>query len=119
MEIRRQVLGDPHVDRAEQLKTDFDEEFQRFLTETAWGTVWARGTLDRKTRHLVTIAMLVAAGNEHELPMHLRATRNTGISLAELKEVFLQAAIYAGLPAANRAFAIAKQVFSEPEGPAP
>jgi 4-carboxymuconolactone decarboxylase len=114
MEIRRQVLGDRHVDRAEARTTEFDQGFQRFITETAWGTVWAGGTLDLKTRHLVTIAMLVAMGNEHELPMHLRATRNTGVTAAELREVFLQAAIYAGVPAANRAFALAKEILAEP-----
>jgi 4-carboxymuconolactone decarboxylase len=117
MAIRRRVLGDRHVDRAEERKTDLDEDFQRFVTETAWGTVWARGTLDVKTRHLVTIAMLVALGNEHELPLHLRATRNTGVTPAELREVFLQAAIYAGVPAANRAFALAKEVLAEPGEP--
>jgi 4-carboxymuconolactone decarboxylase len=117
MQIRRQVLGDQHVNRAAAIKTDFDDDFQRFVTETAWGTVWARGTLDLKTRHLLTIAMLVASGNEHELLIHLRATRNTGITREELKEVFLQAAIYAGVPAANQAFAIARQVFSEAAEP--
>lgn len=79
--------------------------------------MWARGTLDLKTRHLVTIAMLVASENEHELKMHLRATRNTGVTAAELREVFLQAATYAGVPAANRAFALAKEAFAEPAGP--
>ena len=113
MRIRRQVLGEEHVARAEARKTDLDADFQRFITETAWGKVWARGTLDLKTRHLVTIGMLVACGKDHELPMHLRATRNTGVTREELKEVFLQAALYAGLPAANRAFAVAKQVFDE------
>jgi 4-carboxymuconolactone decarboxylase len=117
MRIRRQVLGDSHVDRAEERKTDFDDGFQRFVTETAWGTVWAGGTLDLKTRHLVTIAMLVAMGNEHELAMHLLATRNTGVTPGELREVFLQAAVYAGVPAANRAFALAKEVLFGPAGP--
>lgn len=122
MKVRRQVLGDSHVDRAEERKTELDQDFQRFITETAWGTVWSRGTLDLKTRHLLTIAMLVAMGNEHELPIHLAATRNTGVTPAELREVFLQAAIYAGIPAANRAFALAKEILAEqaaPPGEAP
>ena len=113
MAIRRAVLGDIHVDRAEALKTSLDADFQRFITEAAWGDVWARPGLDRKTRHLLTITMLAALGKENELAMHLRATRNTGITPDEVKEVFLQVAIYAGVPAANTAFAIAKKVFAE------
>lgn len=113
MEIRRQVLGDAHVDRAQSEITEFDKDFQRFITETAWGAVWARFGLDRKTRHLVTIAILAALGKEHELEMHLRATRNTGVNADEVREVFHQIAIYAGVPAANRAFAIGKGVFAE------
>jgi 4-carboxymuconolactone decarboxylase len=111
--IRRAVLGDAHVDRAEANKTAFDADFQRFITETAWGDVWARPGLERKVRHLLTIAMLAALGKENELALHLRATRNTGITPEEVKEVFLQVAIYAGVPAANTAFAIAKKVFEE------
>ena len=117
MGIRRRVLGDAHVDRAEARKTDFDEAFQRFITETAWGTVWADETLDLKTRHLLTIAMLTALRNEHELAMHLRATRNTGVTPSELRQVFLQAAVYAGVPAANQAFALAKDLLGETGGP--
>lgn len=113
MAIRRAVLGDAHVDRAEANKTDFDADFQRFITETAWGSVWARPGLDRKTRHLLTIAMLAALGREHELAMHLRATRHTGVTAEEIKEVCLQVAIYAGVPAANTAMTIAKQVYTE------
>jgi 4-carboxymuconolactone decarboxylase len=115
MEIRRAVLGDAYVDRAEANKTPFDADFQRFITETAWGSVWSRPGLDRKTRHLLTIAMMAALGKEHELAMHIRATRNTGVTAEELKEVFLQVAIYAGVPAANTAMAIAKRVYSEIE----
>ena len=112
MKIRREVLGDAHVDRAEANKTEFDADFQRFITETAWGAVWSRPGLDRHTRHLLTIGLLAALGREHELAMHLRATPNTGVTPDEVKEVLLQVAAYAGVPAANSAIAIAKQVFS-------
>lgn len=113
MKIRRMVLGDAHVDRAETNKTPFDADFQHFITETAWGSVWARPGLDRRTRHLITLAMLAALGKEHELAMHIRATQNTGVTQDELKEVFMQVAIYAGIPAANTAFSIAKSVYAE------
>lgn len=111
--VRREVLGDAHVDRAEANKTEFDADFQRFITEMAWGSVWARPGLDRVTRHLLTITILAALGREHELAMHLRATRNTGITPEQLKEAFLHIAIYAGVPAANSAISIAKSVFAE------
>lgn len=113
MRIRRAVLGDAHVNRAEANKTDFDADFQRFITETAWGAVWARPGLDRVTRHLLTITMLAALGKEHELAMHIRATQNTGVTPEQIKEVFLQVAIYAGVPAANSAFGIAKKIYAE------
>ena len=113
MQIRREVLGDDHVDRAEANKTAMDADFQRFIAETAWGTIWARPGLDRKTRHLITIAMIAALGKEHELAMHIRATPNTGITPDEVKEVLMQVAIYAGVPAANTAMAIAKNVYLE------
>lgn len=113
MKIRRAVLGDEHVNRAEANKTEFDADFQQFITETAWGKVWARDGLDVKTRHILTLALLAALGREHELEMHLRATKNTGVTMDEVREIFLQVAIYAGVPAANSAFAIAKQVFGE------
>ncbi len=119
MRIRRAVLGDAHVDRAEASLTPFDADFQRFITETAWGTIWARPGVERKTRHLLTIAILAALGKDNELAMHLRATRNTGVTPEEIKEVLLQVAVYAGVPAANSAFAIAKKVLSEAEGPTP
>ena len=115
MRIRRAVLGDSHVDRSEANQTPFDADFQRFITETAWGTIWARPGLDRKIRHLLTIAILAVLGKENELAMHIRATRNTGVTQEEIKEVLLQVAVYAGIPAANSAFAIAKKVFSEKE----
>lgn len=113
MKIRREVLGDQHVDRAEANKTAFDADFQRFITETAWGAVWARPNLDRRTRHLLTIAMLAALGRETELAMHIRATQNTGVTQDEVKEVLHQVAVYAGIPAANSAFSIAKKVYGE------
>ena len=115
MRVRRAVLGDDHVNRAEANKSAFDADFQRLITEMAWGSVWARPGLDRKTRHLLTIAMLAALGKEHELAMHIRATRNTGVTPDEVKEVCLQVAIYAGVPAANTAIAVAKKVYSEEE----
>ena len=111
MQIRRSVLGDAHVDRAESGKTELDEGFQQFITEFAWGTVWAgNDALDIRSRHLITIALLAASGQEQELVMHLRATRNTGLSLQEIREVFHHVAVYAGIPAANTAFRIAKEV---------
>ncbi|MEE9254651.1 MAG: 4-carboxymuconolactone decarboxylase [Pseudomonadales bacterium] len=114
--IRSAVLGVEHVERAAAQATDFDRDFQHFITETAWGSVWTRPGLDTKTRHLLTIAMLAALGNEHELELHVKAARNTGVTPDELKEVLLQVAVYAGAPAANSAFAIAKRVLVEQEG---
>jgi 4-carboxymuconolactone decarboxylase len=118
MKVRRSVLGDAHVERAEKNKTDFDADFQQYIVESAWGSVWARPGLDKKTRHLLTIAMLAALGKEHELSLHLRATQNTGVTRDELKEVFLQVAVYSGVPAANSAIAVAKKVFAEMDGEA-
>ncbi len=111
--IRRAVLGDEHVDRAEANKTGLDADFQRYITENAWGDVWARDGIDRRTRHLITLAVLAALGREDELELHLRATRNSGVTQEELIEAFLQVAVYAGVPAANTAFATAKAVFSD------
>lgn len=110
MAVRRAVLGDEHVERAEANKTAFDADFQRFITETAWGSIWTRPGLDRKTRHLLTIAMLASLGKEEELAVHMRATGNTGVSADEVREVLLQVAVYAGVPAANSAFAIAREI---------
>src|SRR5215475_13033270 len=98
MKVRRAVLGNQHVDRAEANKTAFDADFQRLITETAWGSVWSRPHLDRKTRHLLTIAMLAALGHDNELAMHIRATQNTGVTADDVKEVLLQVAVYAGIP---------------------
>jgi 4-carboxymuconolactone decarboxylase len=113
LEVRRQVLGDAHVDRAQANTTSFDADFQRFITESAWGSVWSRPGLDRESRQMITIAILAALGKEHELALHLRATQNTGVTPEQVKEVLLQVAVYAGVPAANTAVAIAKKVFSE------
>ena len=116
MRIRKSVLGKDHVGRAEANKTDFDDDFQRLITETAWGSVWARTGLNKKTRHLLTIAVLAALGHHEELAMHIRATRNTGVTREDVKEVLLQVAVYAGIPAANAAFAVAKRVYLELDG---
>jgi 4-carboxymuconolactone decarboxylase len=114
MEVRRRVLGDEHVDRATTAATDLDADFQRWITETAWGGVWARPGLDLKTRSLITIAILGALNHE-ELELHIRAARNTGVTPHELTEALLHVAVYAGVPAANRAFRVAKQIY-EGEG---
>jgi 4-carboxymuconolactone decarboxylase len=116
MRVRREVLGDLHVDQAEARTTAFDADFQRLITETAWGSVWARPGLDRPTRSLITIAMLAALGRSEELALHLRASRNTGATPEQIAEVLLHVAIYAGIPAANSAIALAKQVLVEAEG---
>ncbi len=116
MRIRRSALGNDHVERAEAGKSNFDADFQRFITEAAWGSVWARPGLDKKTRHLLTIAMLATLGHHEELAMHIRATRNTGVTREDVKEVLLQVAVYAGIPVANAAFAVAKRVYRETEG---
>jgi len=108
MKVRREVLGAAHVDRSIARTTELDADFQRFITGYAWGSVWARPGLDRRTRSLVTIAMLAALGRREELALHLRASRNTGVTTAEVAEALLHVAVYAGVPAANAAFALAK-----------
>jgi 4-carboxymuconolactone decarboxylase len=113
MRVRREVLGDAHVDRSERNKDAFTNDFQRFITETAWGSVWARPGLDRKSRSLVTIGMLAALGRYDELRLHVRATQNTGVSREEVVEVLLHAAVYGGVPAANSAFQHAREVYAE------
>ena len=115
MAMRKSVLGAEHVARAEANKTDFDADFQRIITEGAWGTIWTRPGLDKKTRHMLTIAMLAALGKYDEMAMHIRATRNTGVTPDEVREVLLQVSVYAGVPAANSAFGIAKRVYKELE----
>ena len=118
--IRREVLGDEHVDRAIERTTDFTADFQELITRYAWGEIWARPGLDRRTRSLLTLAMLVALGREEELAMHVRAARRIGVTPDEIKEVFLHSAVYCGVPAANGAFKIAQGVLeeTEPEGSA-
>ncbi|HEY7318510.1 MAG TPA: 4-carboxymuconolactone decarboxylase [Candidatus Binatia bacterium] len=115
MAMRKSVLGAEHVSRAEANKTDFDADFQRIITESAWGTIWTRPGIDKKTRHLLTLAIIAALGKHDELAMHIRATRNTGVTQEEVREVFLQVLVYAGAPAANAAFGIAKRVYKELE----
>jgi 4-carboxymuconolactone decarboxylase len=111
--IRRRVLGDNHVERAIEAATDFDLEFQQLITRYAWGSIWTRPGLEPRMRSLLTIAMLATLGREDELRAHIRATANTGATPAEVKEVLMQVAIYAGVPAANAAFRIAKATFEE------
>ncbi|MCM2505471.1 4-carboxymuconolactone decarboxylase [Aureimonas altamirensis] len=113
MATRRQVLGDAHVDRASAAITDFDRAFQTFITEGAWGTVWTGAQLTRRERSLVTIALLAALGHGEEVAMHVRATRNTGASEADIAEALMHVAVYAGVPAANSAFRIAKATIGE------
>lgn len=113
MKVRREVLGDEHVDRAVANTTPFTEPFQDFITRYAWGEVWARPGLDRRTRSCITLAALVALRAENEIAMHVRAALRNGLTADEIGEVILHTAIYAGLPAANSAFAIAKEVLEE------
>jgi 4-carboxymuconolactone decarboxylase len=113
MDVRREVLGDDHVDRAIERTTPFTADFQDFITRYAWGEIWARPGLDRRTRSCITLTALVALGREHELAMHIRAALHIGLTPDEIKEVLLQSAIYCGVPAANGAFAIAQQVLDE------
>ena len=112
MARRRKVLGDAHVDRAEAARTHFDAPFQALITDAAWGHVWARDTITLRERSMLTIALLAGLGNDHELAMHIRATRNTGASEADVMEALLHVAIYAGVPRANHAIKIAKEVFA-------
>ena len=113
MAVRRAVLGDAYVDRSLQSGTEFREPMQELVTEFCWGAVWNRPGLERKTRSLLTIAMLAALGRTDELKLHVRATRNTGATREEVKEVLLQVAVYAGVPAANAAFHHAKAAYQE------
>ncbi len=112
MQVRREVLGSEHVERAMGRATSFDADFQHFITEMAWGSVWARPGLDRRTRSLITLAILAALGRE-ELALHLRASQNIGVDPQEIAEAFLHVAVYAGVPAANTAFATARKVFEQ------
>jgi 4-carboxymuconolactone decarboxylase len=113
MRVRREVLGDDHVDRAEHAKSPFTEPFQDYITRCAWGGVWARDGLDRRTRSCITLAVLTALGRENEIAMHVRAALRNGLSETEISEVLLHTAVYAGVPAANAAFAIAQRTLEE------
>ena len=113
MKVRREVLGDHHVDRAELNKDEFTEEFQELITNYAWGEIWTRPGLDRKIRSCITLAMMVALNREGEFKLHVRAALNNGLAKDEIKEVILQTAIYAGVPAANSAFHWAQDVFND------
>jgi 4-carboxymuconolactone decarboxylase len=113
MRVRREVLGDDHVDRAVAATTEFTEPFQDFITRYAWGEIWSRPGLSRAERSLITVAMLAALGREHELGMHVRAAVRNGLSPEQIREVLLQVAVYAGVPAANRAFPIAQRALDD------
>jgi 4-carboxymuconolactone decarboxylase len=114
--VRREVLGDAYVDRTLDHATEFAEPFQEFITRFAWGGVWTRPGLDRRTRSAITLAALTALGRDNEIGVHVRAARRNGLSEAEIGEVLLHTAIYAGVPAANAAFAIAQQVLASDDG---
>jgi 4-carboxymuconolactone decarboxylase len=113
MRVRREVLGDDHVDRAVAATTEFTEPFQDFITRYAWGEIWSRPGLSRAERSLITVAMLAALGREHELAMHVKAAVRNGLTAEQIREVLLQVAVYAGVPAANRAFPIAQRALAE------
>ncbi len=113
MKVRREVLGDAHVDRAVSRTTDFTADFQDFITRYAWGEVWTRPGLDRRTRSAVTLAATLALGKIEEFEMHVRAARRNGLTVDEIKEVILHSAVYCGVPAANAAFASAQKVLAE------
>ena len=115
MTVRRKILGDAHVDRAEAAKSDFDAPFQTLITEGAWGTVWASDGISDRERSMLTLALLAALGNFEEIPMHIRATARTGASKQDVLEAFQHVAIYAGVPRANHALKLAKQTYAEME----
>jgi 4-carboxymuconolactone decarboxylase len=113
MAVRRQVLGDEHVDRAEAHRTTLTSDFQDLVTRYAWGEIWTRPGLDRRVRSCITVALMVALNRPEELAMHLRAARRNGVTLEELREVLLHTAVYCGMPAANHAFHIAQEVLED------
>ncbi|KIA65169.1 4-carboxymuconolactone decarboxylase [Nocardia vulneris] len=113
-QVRREVLGDAHVDRAEAATTEFTRPFQEYITESVWGSIWARPGLDRRTRSCITLAVLTALGRHDEIAMHVRAARRHGLTPAEIAEVLLHTGAYAGVPAANAAFTIGQAVLDEP-----
>ncbi len=117
MTVRRTVLGDAHVDRATAATTGFTADFQDLVTRYAWGEIWSRPGLDRRTRSCITLAMLAALGHDEELAMHVDAALRNGLSAEEINEVLLQVAVYAGVPAANRAFRVAQQALEDPGPP--
>lgn len=117
MQVRREVLGDDHVDRAERTKSAFTAPFQEYITGAAWADVWARPGIDRRMRSAITLALLTSLGAEDELAMHIRAARRNGLTEEEIAEVLLHAAVYVGVPAANRAFAIAEEALGQEEVP--
>ena len=114
MEVRRAVLGDEHVDRANANATEFTAPWQEFITRHAWGAVWTRAGLDRRTRSVITLSVLTALGREHEIAMHVRAALGNGLTQEEIAEVLIHTSVYAGVPAVNAAFGIAQRVFDEP-----
>jgi 4-carboxymuconolactone decarboxylase len=114
LKVRSEVLGAEHVARAQARQSSLDADFQRYITESAWGSVWSRPDLDRRTRSLVTIALLAGLGRAEELELHFRASRNIGVDPKEIAEVLMHVAVYAGVPAANRAFALAKTILDAP-----
>jgi 4-carboxymuconolactone decarboxylase len=116
MKVRREVLGNAHVDKAEKNKTPFSEPFQDFITRYAWGEIWSRPGLPRNTRSLITLAMMIALNRSDEFRMHVRAALNNKVTRDEIQELLLQSAIYCGVPAANTAFHIAQEVFAEVDG---
>jgi 4-carboxymuconolactone decarboxylase len=116
LKVRREVLGDEHVDRATARATEHTRDFQEFITRYAWGDIWSRPGLDRRTRSIVTMTALVAVGRFHELELHIRAARRNGVSAEEISEVLLQTAIYCGVPAANSAFHVFQRVLEEDAG---
>lgn len=111
--MRRKVLGDVHVDRAEAEKTAFDEPFQRLITEAVWGNIWSSDKITLRERSMITLALLAALGNFEEIPMHIRASANTGASPDDVMETFQHVAVYAGVPRANRAIKLAKVTYAE------
>jgi 4-carboxymuconolactone decarboxylase len=113
MQVRRAVLGDAHVDRAEASRTPLNDEFQDLITRYVWGEIWTRPGLDRRTRSCITVAMLVALNRNDELALHMRAALTNGVTADELKEILLQTAIYCGVPAANTAFGVAARILAE------
>ena len=113
MKVRREVLGNAHVDRAEAAKSSFDVPFQTMITEVAWGTLWEDDTITRRERSMLTLALLAATGNFEEIPMHVRACQNTGASQDDILQAFMHVAVYAGVPNANHAIKLAKKTFAE------